>query len=131
MADESAQLAAVVNTKFKLDWVEDPVEKFRLITMLKKRSIASTKRVDGDGGLHPTESSVSFTTAPAVPAMGDEGRDFSRWPLAVCVLPRACCCSRSSRCIYRVHARQASIYKRYVRPASHQISGHLQSVYAM
>ena len=30
MADESAQLAAVVNPKFKLDWVDDPGEKFSI-----------------------------------------------------------------------------------------------------
>ena len=76
MADESAQLAAIVHPKFKLDWVDDPIEKFRLTTILKKRAIALTKRVDGDGGLHPTASSASRTTAPSVSPMEAEGRDF-------------------------------------------------------
>jgi len=53
IADKSAQLAAVIHPKFQLVWVGDPVEKFRLTTMIKKRAIALTKRVDGDGGLHP------------------------------------------------------------------------------
>jgi len=50
--------------------------------MLKKRAIASTKRVDCNGGLHPTASAASRTTAPAVaPAcsgttMEAERRDF-------------------------------------------------------
>lgn len=76
MADASAQLTAVVHPRFKLDWVEDPVEKFRLTTALKRRAIALTKRVDGDGGdgLHLTASSTSRT--PAVSPMEAEGRDF-------------------------------------------------------
>lgn len=76
MADESAQLAAIVHPKFKLDWVDYPIEKFRLTTILKKRAMALPRRVDGDGSLHPTASSASRTTAPSLPPMEAEGRDF-------------------------------------------------------
>ena len=52
-----------------------------LTGLLKIHAAVLTKRVNGDGGPHPTSSSASLTPEPAVSpmAMGTaEGRDFSK-----------------------------------------------------
>ena len=62
MTDESAQLAAAVHPKFKLDWVDDPAEKFRLTEKLKAHATALMKR--DDGGSHSTSSAAHAAVPP-------------------------------------------------------------------
>ena len=78
MADNSALLAAVVHPKFKLDWLDDPAEKSRLIALLKTRAAAVTKRVDG--GTQPaipaSSSASQIQESILSPRSTDENQDF-------------------------------------------------------
>jgi len=68
--DTTAQLAAVVNPMFKLDWVDDVVQKARLTELLKNRVTASLKKHQSSAlpkaTCSQTVSSTSFFAGIAV-----------------------------------------------------------------
>jgi len=53
-SSKDAQLAAVVNPQFKLDWLDDQAEKIRIISLLNERVAA----------LHDLEQQIAFNAQP-------------------------------------------------------------------